>query len=189
MSVYGSPAMLRAIGLLLPLALDTFAVAAALGSGGLPRRQRRRVSLILTGFEAGMPLVGLAVGALAGRALGHAGDLAGAVLLAGVGGWMLLAGEDAGSGARALERGGLAAAVALGLSVSLDELAIGLSLGLVGVPVAAAVALIAVQAAVATQLGLRLGRRLGALAPEAAERLAGVGLAAIGLVLLVRGLR
>jgi putative Mn2+ efflux pump MntP len=176
--------MLRAIGLLLPLALDTFAVAAALGAGRLARRQRVRVSVILTGFEAGMPLVGLGVGAVAGRALGDAGEVAGAVLLAAVGGWMLLGGDETGGGVRALERGGLAAAVALGLSVSLDELAIGLSLGLLGVPAALAVVAVALQAAVATQLGLRVGGRLGALAPEAAERLAGAGLVAVGLVLL-----
>ena len=41
-----------------------------------------RVSLILAGFEAGMPLLGLALGAAAGRVIGsYAELLAGAVLI------------------------------------------------------------------------------------------------------------
>ena len=51
--------LLITAGLLLPLALDTFALAAALGVAGLQRRDRLRVSLVFTAFEAGMPIAGL----------------------------------------------------------------------------------------------------------------------------------
>jgi putative Mn2+ efflux pump MntP len=44
---------------------------------------------------------------------------------------------------------------------------------------------IAVQAAAATQLGLRLGRRVGKEMRENAERAAGVALIALAIVLLV----
>jgi putative Mn2+ efflux pump MntP len=44
----------------------------------------------------------------------------------------------------------------LGLSISLDELAIGFSLGLLRLPAAPVIALIALQALIVTQLGLRL---------------------------------
>jgi putative Mn2+ efflux pump MntP len=60
--------VLELIALVLPLALDTFAVAAALGVAGLSSSQRLRVSLIFTSFEAGMPLIGVVIG----HALGHA---------------------------------------------------------------------------------------------------------------------
>ncbi|TME05271.1 MAG: hypothetical protein E6I69_10370 [Chloroflexi bacterium] len=59
--------LLLAAGLLLPLGLDTFALAAALGVAGLAPRDRLRVALVFTAFEAGMPIVGI----LAGRALGE----------------------------------------------------------------------------------------------------------------------
>lgn len=59
---------------LIALVLDTFAVAAALGVAGLDPRRRLRVSLLMAGFEAGMPLVGLALGAPLGHAVGSAAD-------------------------------------------------------------------------------------------------------------------
>jgi len=69
----------------------------------------------------------------------------------------------------------------LGLSISLDELAIGFGLGLLHLPTLAALGLIGrAQAFLVAQLGLRLGRRVGETVREGAETLAGVGLIAIG---------
>ena len=62
--------LLLAAGLLLPLSLDTFALAAALGVAGLERRDRLRVTLVFTVFEAGMPIVGLLAGRLVGGLMG-----------------------------------------------------------------------------------------------------------------------
>jgi putative Mn2+ efflux pump MntP len=75
--------------------------------------------------------------------------------------------------------------VGLGLSLSIDELAIGFSFGLLGVPVVAAVALIGVQAFVLSQVGLRLGDRVGQRFREGAERLAAGGLIALAAALLL----
>jgi putative Mn2+ efflux pump MntP len=72
----------------------------------------------------------------------------------------------------------------LGLSVSLDELAIGFTLGLLRLPIVPVVVLIGVQAFALTLLGLRLGARLGESIREGAERLAGVALTLLALVLL-----
>lgn len=56
--------MLKLLGFTLPLCLDTFAVAfAVLGEMSLTRAQRLRVSALLIAFEAGMPLIGMALGA------------------------------------------------------------------------------------------------------------------------------
>jgi hypothetical protein len=60
--------------LVLPLGLDTFGVALALGIAGLPGKHRLRVSLLFAGFEALMPLIGLALGAPLGEALGRTAD-------------------------------------------------------------------------------------------------------------------
>jgi manganese efflux pump family protein len=58
----------------LPLGLDTFAVSAALGMRGLPSQQRLRVSLLMSGFEAAMPIVGLLLGHALGHLIGDAAD-------------------------------------------------------------------------------------------------------------------
>ena len=72
----------------------------------------------------------------------------------------------------------------LGLSISLDELAIGFGLGLLHLPTLAALGLIGrAQAFLVAQLGLRLERRVGETVREGAETLAGVGLIAIGILL------
>jgi len=56
--------MFKLLAFTLPLCLDTFAVAfAVLGEMRLTRVQRMRVIVLLIAFEAGMPLVGMALGA------------------------------------------------------------------------------------------------------------------------------
>jgi putative Mn2+ efflux pump MntP len=182
------PAMTwRLVALIVPLGLDTFAVCAALGMAGLPRRQRLRVSALMTAFEAGMPVVGLALGAPLGHVLGDAADYVAAAVLIAAGLYMVLAEDDEQEGERLASLHGWGA-VALGISISLDELAIGFTLGLLRVPVVLVVALIAAQAFVMSQLGLRLGARISGGLREGAEKLAGVVLVGLGAVLVIEAL-
>jgi putative Mn2+ efflux pump MntP len=176
----------KLVALVLPLGLDTFTVAAALGAAGVPRGQRARITLLFTAFEAAMPLVGFGLGAPLGRAIGVAADYAAIGVLIAFGLYTLLGSdvdEQQRLGQLARLRG--PAALLLGISISLDELAIGFTFGLLRLPVVAVVVLIGAQAFVVTQLGLRLGHRLSERIRETAERLAGVALIALGLVLLV----
>jgi manganese efflux pump family protein len=56
--------MLKLLAFTLPLCLDTFAVSfAVLGGMRLTRAQRIRVIVLFIAFEAGMPLIGMALGA------------------------------------------------------------------------------------------------------------------------------
>lgn len=180
----------KLLALLLPLGLDTFAVAAALAIAGLPSRERLRVSALFTAFEAGMPVVGLLLGAAVGRVVGAVADDVAIAALILLGGYMLWPREEEGEEERLalLARTRGAAVLGLGLSISLDELAIGFALGLLHVPVLPALLWIALQAFAAAQAGLRLGARVGERAREGAERLAGLVLAALGLVLLAHQL-
>jgi putative Mn2+ efflux pump MntP len=176
----------RLLLLILPLGLDTFAVSALLGLGGLASRRRLRVSLLFTAFEAAMPLVGVLVGHGLARLLGHSASYLAAAILIALGGWMLI-GDDEGerSSVEGLAaRHGLAL-LALGLSVSLDELAIGFTIGLLHLSLWLAIVLIGAQAFVMAQLGLRLGARLGERVREGAERLAALALLALGILVLV----
>jgi putative Mn2+ efflux pump MntP len=71
------------------------------------------------------------------------------------------------------------------VSISLDELAIGFSAGLLRLPIVAVVIAIASQAFIVTQIGVRLGDRAGGWMPEATERLAGLALIGLGVILLI----
>ena len=177
-------------GLLLPLALDTFALAAALGMAGLKSDDRLRVALVFTAFEAGMPIAGMLIGRAAGSFLGDWAGYGGIAFLILAGALLLRPGgqesDDSGRLALLAHARGLAI-VDLGLSISVDELTVGLSAGLLGLSVLVSVVWIGVQAFVATQLGLRFGARIGEEFRERAEWVAGVALIVVALVLL--GLR
>jgi putative Mn2+ efflux pump MntP len=179
----------KLIALVLPLGLDTFAVAAALGMLGTPRSARRRVTLLFPAFEAAMPLIGLAVGAPLGHTLGKTADYVAIGVLLAFGLYTLVAWErdDEQKLARVTQARG-AGWLILGISISLDELAIGFTLGLLRLPVALVIALIAIQAVIVTQLGLRFGNRLSERLREAAERLAGLALAGLAIALLIEKL-
>jgi putative Mn2+ efflux pump MntP len=178
--------VLRLILFVLPLSLDTFAVSAALGMGGLPREQRLRVSLSMSSFEMTMPIIGLLVGHQLGHVVGRSATYVAVALLAGLGAWMVFHEKDDernAVAALALARG--VALFALGLSISLDELAIGFTIGLLHLSLGGAVLLIGAQAFVAAQIGLRLGARLNERSREGAERAAGVALLGLATFILV----
>lgn len=179
----------RLIALVVPLGLDTLAVAAALGVLGQARVSRVRVSLLFTCFEAAMPLIGLALGAPLGRAIGNGADYIAVGVLLAFGLYTLIGSEEREQ--RAVSRLAQArgpAFLLLGLSISLDELAIGFTLGLLRLPAALVVLLIAIQAFIVTQVGLRVGHRLGERFREASERIAGLALTTLGVVLLIEKL-
>jgi putative Mn2+ efflux pump MntP len=182
--------LLIAAGLLLPLGLDTFALAAALGMAGLERRDRLRVTLVFTAFEAGMPIAGMLIGRVAGAFLGTWAGYGGIAFLFIAGALLLRPGQDEGDEAsrlRLLSHARGLAILDLGLSISVDELTVGLSAGLLGLSILLTVSWIGVQAFLAAQIGLRLGGRLGEEVRERAEWLAGVALILVALALL--GLR
>jgi len=180
--------LLIAAGLLLPLALDTFALAAALGMAGLEARDRLRVALIFTAFEAGMPIAGMLIGRAAGAFLGAWAGYGAIAFLFLAGALLLRPGKDEADETRRLRLLSHARAFAildLGISISVDELTIGLSAGLLGFSILLTVLWIGIQAFVATQVGLRLGSRIGEEFRERAEWVAGVALILVAIVLLV----
>jgi putative Mn2+ efflux pump MntP len=182
--------MLELLAFVLPLGLDSLAVAAAIGAMQVTTGwQRLRISLIFLLFEGGMPLIGLGLGAALARGIGQvAGYLAGAAVIA-IGAWILLAGDDdeEAKASRITTSRGLAL-IALGISISLDELAIGLTIGLARLPVAVVIAAIAIQALLAAQLGLAIGARIGERWRERAEQLAGIALVLLGAYLITEQL-
>ncbi len=182
--------VLKLLAFVLPLGLDSCAVAAAIGAVQVTNWwQKLRISLIFVAFEGGMPLIGLGLGSALARGIGHVAHYLAAAAVIGIGAWMLLAGDEGEEekAGRILSTRGLAL-VALGISISLDELAIGFSIGLSRLPVTAIIVAIAVQAFLAAQLGLALGARIGARWRERAGRIAGIALILLGAYLIAEQL-
>lgn len=176
----------------LPLGVDTFAIAAAVGASRLSGWTRWRISAVFVIFEGGMPLVGLALGASIGHAVGGVADYLSGGLLVLLGGYLWWADDDHDDDevtkARRLTNARGLALVGLALSISLDELAIGLGFGLglgtnLAVPTTI-IAIIAIQTLVVSQLGLSLGARISECLRECIERLVGPILIFLGFYLL-----
>jgi putative Mn2+ efflux pump MntP len=179
--------MLKLIALIVPLGLDTFAVSTALAMAGLRSNQRLRVGLVFTAFEAGMPLVGLVVGHIVSTVFGSLADIAAIVVLVALGLFMVISreGDEAEQKLALLARTRGVAVLGLGISVSVDELAIGFTLGLLNAPLLLAVGLIGAQAFVITQIGFSIGSRVGEAVQDWAERLAGAVLLLLGVGLAI----
>jgi hypothetical protein len=68
----------KLLAFVLPLGLDSFAVAAAVGAAQVTTAgQRLRISLVFVIFEGGMPLIGLGAGAALALGIGGSGWLPG----------------------------------------------------------------------------------------------------------------
>jgi len=182
--------VLKFLAFVLPLGLDSFAVAAAIGAiRETTAAERLRVSLVFVIFEGGMPLIGLGLGRALAHGIGQVANYLAAAAVIAIGAWMLLArdsGDEERAGRIISSRG--VALVALGISISLDELAIGFTIGLARLPVIAVIVAIAFQAFVAAQLGLAIGARIGERWRERAERAAGIDLILLGAYLIAEQL-
>lgn len=179
--------LIKTLGLVLSLGLDTFAVAVALGISGLSRRDRLRYGISFALAEGLMPVAGFFVGRVIAGPVGDAAPYAAIVLLLAIGIYTVWEGltdeplED-------YQPAGLPALLAAALSISLDELAIGLTFGLLGVPIALTVALIAAQACILTYAGTSIGKSVGAVFATRAELVSGAVLIVLSAGLLVQQL-
>jgi manganese efflux pump family protein len=178
--------VLKLLAFVLPLGLDSFAVAAAIGAIQVTTPWLRlRISLLFLIFEGGMPLLGLGLGNVLAHGIGHIANYLAAAAVVIIGAWMLLAGDkDEEQASRITNSRGLAL-IALGVSISLDELAIGFTIGLTRLPTTAVIVAIALQAFLAAQLGLATGAKIGERWRERAEQIAGTALIVLGAYLII----
>jgi putative Mn2+ efflux pump MntP len=174
-----SPGVLVRVALVaVSLALDVFAVCVGVGMRGTSRADNFRIGAAFCFAELAMNLVGVGIGALAGKAVGDVAGYLGFAALVGVGIYMIVEAVRGEEQHLDLSRGwGLMVGA---LSISIDSLGIGFSIVYIGVPLPVTLGAIALASVVSTTLGLALGRFVGARAGEWAALGAGIVLVATG---------
>jgi putative Mn2+ efflux pump MntP len=160
---------------------SNFAAAIAIGVTGVDGRTRLRVGSVFGVFEAGMPIVGLTLGAELAGTLGHAARWLGAGLLIAAGGYGLISSLRGRHTAVITARNGRLILTALALS--LDNLVVGFALGTYHTSIVAGALIIGAVSVTLSLIGLELGARVGRLAGDRGEQLAGLLLISVGVAI------
>jgi putative Mn2+ efflux pump MntP len=170
--------------------LSNLAAAIGIGFGGVTARTRVRVALTFGVFEAGMPIVGLVVGAGVAGGIGHLARWIGAAVLIGIGAVTVIqAWRQPAEAASDASRPGphdtdsLGRLIISAFALSLDNLAAGFALGTMHVGVAEGAIVIGVVSVVMSLAGLELGGRIGAAAGRRGEQIGGAILVGVGVAL------
>jgi len=178
--------LLKIIAFVLPLGLDTFALAIALGLRGF---RPLRPAVIFSIFEGVMPLFGIALAQEVSPRFETAAVVAGGVILLGVAVHAIrgaLRGEEE---AKQVSFRSLRSTFIAGFAISTDELASGFPLGASKLPVGIVLTAIVVQTFVFAALGVTIGNRVRSDMALSASRYAGiaagVAFALVGLWLIV----
>jgi putative Mn2+ efflux pump MntP len=179
--------------LLLALGLAMDATAAAAVRGFVAREVRLGDALLVAtffgGFQAGMPLLGWALGARLGAWLGAVGPWIAFAVLVGLGAKML---HEARAGSSELPaavdafRARILLALAVGTSV--DALAVGVTLPLVRAPFALSLATIGLVTFACSFVAVWLGRRFGERLGRRLDAAGGLVLVALGAKILLEHL-
>ena len=177
--------MIATIALFVSLGLDTFAVALGLGMKGLSRDRWLKLGLTFGLFEGVMPAVGLLIGRSVTGIVGEAASYGAGVILVALGLWEIRESREVDPAGPSPKEEQSRSSWLLGLSISLDELAVGFSLGVVGSSVGFALTYIAIQAFGVTFLGLAVGAHVGRRLKERAELVAGILLTLLGIGIII----
>ena len=169
----------------LSLGLSNFAAAIGIGVAGVDARTRVRVGVVFGIFEAGMPVLGLALGHSLASTLGHAARWVGAGLLIATGAYGLIQALRASAGASGppADQRQLGRLLVTGIALSFDNLAVGFALGTYHVSLPLAAAVIGAVSVVMSLAGLELGARIGLRAGQRGELLGGLVLIGVGVAI------
>ena len=170
----------RIVAFILPLGLDTLAIAIALGLQG---QRLLRPAFVFTVFETTMPLLGFVIGRIVGFWFETPAAYLGGLILLAVGFHMIREARHRKNEAQRFALNSLRGMVLAGLGISMDEIAIGFPLGALGLPIVAVVGAIAVQTFLVTMGGILVGRRINQRLGLQTSRLAGLAAGAAFLLL------
>ena len=165
------------------LSMDAFAVSICKGLG--MKKINLKVAVVLGlffgGFQAGMPVIGWALGSQFMGIIGPIDHWIAFILLAFIGGKMLWDGKDA-------EKIDLGEYLILAIATSIDALAVGISFAALSVDIVPAVSLIGITTFIFSVAGVAIGHTFGARYEKPATIVGGVVLILIGLKILLEHL-
>lgn len=179
------------------LSMDAFAVSICKGLG--MKKINLKVAVVLGlffgGFQAGMPVIGWALGSQFMGIIGPIDHWIAFILLAFIGGKMLWEAftedededEDEGDGKDA-EKIDLGEYLILAIATSIDALAVGISFAALSVDIMPAVSLIGITTFIFSVAGVVIGHTFGARYEKPATIVGGVVLILIGLKILLEHL-
>lgn len=177
------------------LSMDAFAVSICKGLG--MKKINFKVAVVLGlffgGFQAGMPVIGWALGSQFMGIIGPIDHWIAFILLAFIGGKMLWEAftededEDEGDGKDA-EKIDLGEYLILAIATSIDALAVGISFAALSVDIVPAVSLIGVTTFIFSVAGVAIGHAFGARYEKPATIVGGLVLILIGLKILLEHL-
>lgn len=167
----GNRVILKIAAFVLPLGLDTLAIAIALGLRGL---RPWRPALTFAIFEGFMPILGIVLARVVGLRFETAAVVIGGIILIGIGFHSFREAIDSERELKTISFSSLRSTFLAGLAISTDELAIGFPLGASQLPVATVLIAIAVQTLFVTALGIAAGNRVSAALGLRASRYAGI---------------
>lgn len=179
------------------LSMDAFAVSICKGLG--MKKINLKVAVVLGlffgGFQAGMPVIGWALGSQFMGIIGPIDHWIAFILLAFIGGKMLREAftEDEGEGegegdGKDAEKIDLAEYLILAIATSIDALAVGISFAALSVDIVPAVSLIGITTFIFSIAGVAIGHTFGARYEKPATIVGGVVLILIGLKILLEHL-
>ncbi len=170
----------------LSLGLSNFAAAVGIGVAGVDARTRVRVGIVFGIFEAGMPILGLALGHSLASTLGHAAHWVGAGLLIATGAYALIQAmraDAAGASGSPADQPQLGRLLVTGIVLSIDNLAVGFALGTYHVSLLLAAVVTGTVSVVMSLAGLELGARIGMRAGQRGELIGGLILIGVGVAI------
>ncbi len=176
--------------LLLGIAMSTDAFAAAIGRGAAMKKPRLsqalRAGLIFGVIEAVTPVIGWLLGKSASGYVEAWDHWVAFGLLLALGLYMIRNGlrPDSAKPADEAKKHDFVGLALIGLSTSIDALAVGVGLAFVDAPIALVAAVIGLCTFSMVTLGIMLGRVLGAMVGKRAEMFGGVILIGVGAVIL-----
>jgi len=174
------------------LGTDAFSMAVGIGITGIRKKHIVLISAVICFFHMLMPLVGLSLGAVLGRAVGRVARIIGAsvLIVIGVQGFWEAVNKQkkmvfTRSEPKLRVMSGLWGPVILAGSVSLDALTVGFGLGTFNFNLPVTVGIFGAAAGVMTAGGFIFGRRIGGRLGSRAEMAGGLILAFIGIKMLI----
>ena len=172
------------------LSMDAFAVSICKGLG--MKKINLKVAVVLGlffgGFQAGMPVIGWALGSQFMGIIGPIDHWIAFILLAFIGGKMLWEAFTEESDNKNAEKIDLVEYLVLAIATSIDALAVGISFAALSVDIVPAVSLIGITTFIFSIAGVAIGHTFGARYEKPATIVGGVVLILIGLKILLEHL-